>query len=420
MVPKQDFLVVALFLGFCLFVLPAHAFGQMNIGGDTLKFGKFTLSPTLSYSSEWNDNIFLDPDNETEDWVHTLNLSVNARFGLEPLRTRHLEFGFDTSYFSFGTGDGEDYNSFDLYGRFFKELNNRVSLRMNDAFRYTEDQYGSEEEFNLGEQTKRWNNTFSAGLEYRFYDRFRLAFSYGNFIERFRSDGDEWQDKTEHLPAVTWYYRFLPKTSVLLEYRVAFRMYPEQNDGFILNGNQIDSGNSQDYMDHHLLTGLHWDATAKLSGDLKIGLGYQDYENSRDWNGEEYEEDATWVADVLLAYALRPKTTLNFGLQRRQYASTYDQATQYTFSAVRLGLIQELGQLWRLNLSGEYADYEYEVYQGVRSRDDDRLQGQIRLSRPVWKFLQASLGYSYLNRNSDIAEYDYENNIVEFQVSARF
>ena len=259
----------------------------------------------------------------------------------------------------------------------------------------------------------------NAALGYEFGDRIRVEASYRNFLEEYHEFADKWQNKLDHEPGIALFYKFLPKTSALVEYRVQLREYTEQqNAGDNSKGAKSDT--SQDFIYHKGFIGLHWDASAKINGDLKVGIGYKDYENDKNWDNEDYGEETTWIAETKLTYQLFQKTQLNTKLMRQVKDSTSADSTRYTDTMFGIGAKQMFTDklTGKVDLSYTYDDYD--AYNGADERQDDTYMARLGLDYQIQEWLTAGVNYTYKQRESNDNDKDYTNNRVAFTVGAAF
>jgi len=75
-------------------------------------------------------------------------------------------------------------------------------------------------------------------------NRLRVEANYGNHYERYLENEDSWQNRNDHQYGLLGYYRILPRTSLLAQYRLTDINYTNQNNGDNTRG--IDGDTSQD------------------------------------------------------------------------------------------------------------------------------------------------------------------------------
>ncbi len=408
-IPKHISLLLVLVVAFSV---RAAAYGQGNI-----RVGNFRIQPGIAYEFEWNDNIFLDESDEEDDCINTLTPSLELDWRKN--RDNYVRVGYATDIVRYPAYDGVDYEKHSIGAELQYKSPMGYYFRVRDYFVDTEDPYGSLNEYRRGiPQVERWTNAGAAAIGYDFPNRLRLELTYRSYILDYDAFMDYWQNYTSHEPGLTLFYQLLPKTAALIEYRWETREYTEQQDASD-NSYAADSVTAQDFDYHKFFLGLHMDPTAKISGDLKLGLGYRDFANDvsfrtgPDGNPLHYNDTGTWIAETMLHYQVSRRTRLKLGLAREAMDSADIMSTTYDSTAVELGLAQGIGR--RLKLFGDVC-YEYDDYEG--GREDDTYYFSARLQYTAKEWCIFNLYYIFEEEDSSAAGQSYTNN--RFGVSAAF
>lgn len=412
MYTKTTRLVLGLVLAAAM-LLPASASAAGNI-----RIGKITVLPKVAYTGEWNDNIYISEKDEKSDYINKATLG----FGImrEVDEDNYAKLGYSLDVFKYSDYSDNDYEAHKIYAGLGYKAPSGLYAKLDERFLSTEDPYGGDNLYKEGvAKTKRWNNTLKGAVGYEFGDKFRLEASYRNFIEDYHQFADKWQNKIDHEPGVAAYYRIMPKTSALVEYRVQMREYTEQQSAGD-NSKGADSDTAQDFVYHKAFVGLHWDASAKITGDLKVGIGFKDYENDENWDGGDYDDATTWIAETRLNYQLFQRTRLNGRLLRQVKDSSSIDSTRYTNTVFGLGASQEFSEklTGKVDLSYTYDDYD--AYGSADERQDDVYAAKLGLDYDIREWLTAGVNYTYKQRESNIDDKDYTNNRVAFTIGAAF
>ncbi|MFW6055054.1 MAG: outer membrane beta-barrel protein [Thermodesulfobacteriota bacterium] len=405
----------ALFLAALLFV-PVLARAQGNIS-----LGRVQIHPLISYQGTWDDNIFLEHSNEESDYLHTLKTAIGLEYRRDDRNFLLADAGLDIiRYDRFSENDYEEY-TFGGRGRYTAPSGFLIEVR--ERFVDTEDPYATLNNFQLGEpRVKRWNNTAGLSLGLEPGGPWTLRVGYDYFRLEYDEFRDQWQDRTDHRFEIRSSYRVLPKTSVLLVYRLQDQTYPNQDDPDD-NNQGIDSQTSQDNQYHQVFTGLSFDPTAKISGEFKIGLSKKDYANDRDHNDQAFNDDLEWAAETELVYAMSPKTRFRGELIRSTFESTDPEAGSYTSTRFGLGLTKELGRRLTLTADAAYIYEDYDTGGGFPDREDDIYVLSLGLDYRFWKWLELGLGYVYEDRSTSSDAFrveEYTHNQVIGSITARF
>lgn len=402
-------LAVAMVVGWSL-----SGWAQGNI-----RMGKLEITPGLGYGLEYNDNIFLEEDSEKDDWIHTITPSLFLDW--EQDADNYARLGYKVDVFRYDDHSDTDYESHFLTAGAGYKSPQGFYASLNNLFLDTEDPYSSNNDYRLGEQTKRWSNNLRLHAGYEFSPLTRLEFSYRNRILDYDEFEDEWQNRLSHEPGVAFYYRIMPKTAAFVEYRFETTEYTEQDD-LEDNNRGADSDNAQDYKYHKGYVGLTWDATAKINGELKFGYGYKEYDNDVSFrtdehgNSIEYDDVSTWIAETRLTYAMSPKTAFDARILRETFDSPSSVDTTYDRTEVGFGLTQEMGRRMTLSADAAYILRDYDR----TSREDDEWEVGLDLRYALMEWLAAGMRYEYDDRQSDVDEYEYTNNRVGFYLQAEY
>ena len=399
-------------LGLFCYALPVHAQGNIH-------FGKLKVTPKIAYKGEYNNNIYLEKSPEKSDYINTLTPGIRFSFDGEP--GNYFNAGYEVDLVHYNDYNDNNYQSHKVTAGFGLKTPPGFYLKMNDRYTDTADPYGSAELYKEGEKTNRWSNTVDISLGYKFEDRFTVEGQYKNFSEEYDLFSDQWQDKKDHVYGAKFYYRFLPKTSFLVEYRRTIRDYTSQGTATD-NSKGITNSTCEDHELDDYFLGLRWDPTAKLNGDLKFGYGEKNYDNARDWNNNKYADKDTWVAETNLRYKASEKTQFRAKIMRSIKESTSDTSNYYTDTTFGLGLNQEMGRRIYLDLGLDYNRAEHNAYGGEKSRDDKSITSTVGLEYRIQPWLRTGVEFSYKRKDSSegFEDNEYTNHKGMFSISATF
>ena len=383
--------VAVVVLGLSCYALPVHAQGNIRIG-------KTKVTPKLAYKGEYNDNIYLKENNEKSDYINTVTPGIG--FSFEGKRGNYLGVGYEVDYVRYRDYDDNDYETYKAMGGFGIKSPMGLYLKVNDRYTDTADLYGSAELYKEGEKTKRWWNTVEGSVGYEFSDRLIIEVQYKNYVEKYDLFTDRWQNKRDHVYGGTFYYKLLPKTSFLIEYRRTTRDYTEQANATD-NDKGITSSTSEDYKLDDYLVGLHWDPTGKLNGELKLGYSDKTYDNERGWrNNYKYREKDTWIAEANLQFNASEKTKVRTKIMRSIKESTDLTSHYYTDTTIGLDLNQALRRRTYVDLGIDLNAARYNAYGTEKTREDNTITATIGLEYRIRPWLRASVGYGYKRRES--------------------
>lgn len=199
----------------------------------------------------------------------------------------------------------------------------------------------------------------------------------------------ETADVDQTMVAGRFYYRFLPRTSALVEVRNTWSTYVATN---AFPGDNADT---------RLYAGLTWEATAKTSGTFKIGRAYKSFSNAAlsesslsSWEGNVRWSPLTY-STFDLATSRTPTDTTGVGnfLTNTGTSLTWTHKwASYISSRVSAGILKT-----------EYA---------ADPRKDDTRNYGVGFFTELGYRTRLGLDWGYTNRNSNQDLFDFKRNVV--------
>ncbi|MFC1816100.1 outer membrane beta-barrel protein [Thermodesulfobacteriota bacterium] len=381
------------------------AFSQGN-----LHIGRLKVTTGLTYKLAYNDNIFAERTNEEEDFIHTVTPAVQFDYAGTP--GNFFSAGYKADLVAYSDFSDNNYQSH----RPFVSLGIKTPVgfyfRAKDFFKQTADPYGTVNQYGIGSKTNRYDNTADFAVGYDFFERFGVEAIYRYYIIRYDLREDEWQDRSDHRYGATFFYKLSPKTSVFFQYRRTQAEYDEQNDGVL----GWRSATSQDYTLNDYFLGARSEPGGKLNGQIKIGYGDKNFDNTIDKDDKRYQDLSSWIAETLLNWQARQRTRWTFKLSRSHQGSPDADAASYIDTIIGLGLNQGMANRLTLKLGFEYNknDYQNEVA-GRPDKYFDIYTHTAGLDWAINEWLTAGLSYKRLNKTASNAQYktsEYDSNIL--------
>lgn len=384
-----------------------------------IRLGHLKIEPSIGYGVEYNDNIYTSDSNKQSDIIHKIKPEIKVKYERNP--GNYFTGGIRSDFAMYSSHSDNNYQAYNPYLSFGIRTPAGFYLRAGNEYLNTEDPSGSENQYNLGVRTRRWNNSGKIALGYEFARRYGIEGGYENYLQRFYEDADQWQDRSDFRYSASFFYNLSPKTAVFAQYRNTVARYDGQNDG----ASGWNSGNSQDYTLSDYFVGARFKPGEKLSGEVKVGYGQKNFKNQFDKEGLAYADGGTWIAESRLDYQIQEKTMLSLNFQRGYKGSSFADSASYLDTLVALELRQQLlADRLTLRLGADFETNEY-------SNEDPTLPDRRFVlysfrSGVEWRirqWLRAGLEYRYRQRNAGDAyyeAYDYDNNIVTVSVNAMF
>jgi len=212
---------------------------------------------------------------------------------------------------------------------------------------------------------------------------------YGDHYERRyqnNRDSTQFSDRNTDNYGAVFYWRAMPKTYALFEYRETDIRY--QQEGPHLSGKE-----------HRYFVGATWDATAATSGTIKIG----EFEKTFD-SGRPSVRDPAWEASLDWS----PRSYTNF--------SFYTIRTPVESTGVGDFIVTDTsGVVWNHQWSGIWSSsvglgYQHARYEGA-DRNDNTFLSDLKVTYKFRRWLTFGGEYLYSKRDSSVQNLDYNRNI---------
>ncbi|MBO1923330.1 outer membrane beta-barrel protein [Thiomicrorhabdus sp. 6S3-12] len=154
--------------------------------------------------------------------------------------------------------------------------------------------------------------------------------------------------------------------------------------------------------------GVRWEATAKTSGEVKIGYERKEFDDSA-MDGSEL---VNWAAQI----TWQPRTYSTFTLSSSQRIDEGNYgASSVDVRENSLDWRHDWGNRIQSNVMAAYSSKEYS-----NGRNDDARNFSIRLDYQVRRWMDIGIGYIFSDQNSSDIDYDYDREQVFAGLSASF
>lgn len=395
----------------------------------SVAWGELHIVPTLSLREEYNDNIFLERDKES-DFITFVQPS--------------LLFDWNTKLFDLSLDLGLVYEKYlhhsdedDLRPSSGSQLESIFSLYRDVLFLRVSDTYervpiDDSEKGGVGNQLV--NLTDSNRLMVNPYLLFKplrtLQARFDYKYENIWYQDDAGDDAEYHHYIATLTQELSPRISANLG--GGYTQYRPRNASQSL----LDDSGEQEYDRSYISLGLLWQINERLAMRGEVGSTWLDYEFSEDYDspmyGAQIDYQLSRVFTLGAAYRDDISASVEEGAKHDQKYSAY--LSYSDRSTVKLGIFQSRDKYletdrrddsWGVTLNGEtpltnkkgliwllsYTDYEEQDL-----RDYDRIGGRIEFYHQL-RTGRLSCGYTYNRSNSSLNDEDYNNNIVFIQLA---
>lgn len=372
-----------------------------------LSAGPFKVRGEVMASWSNESNIFKTERNETSDNIYKIEPTLGLRHDLTATSYYALEYQGIFAWYA--DNKDNDWTSHLLNFNSFFGSKQGPYVKVSDVYINTEDPFGSENLYREGQKTKRWINQFKVAPGYQFGELARAEVFYENMYTKYDLTRDASQNQNENRFGATYYHKFWPKTSALVQYRYVTREYFDQ-----------PGSRAEDFHRNDIFLGLAWDASAKLSGELKAGYSFQDYDNTLNAAGQQFEKKDTWAVEGDLAYQLSPNVSLTLRLVRAIQESTVANSNYYIDTNATLGARWQVIKNVSLLASGTMGQNDYNSLDGSPSRDDKVYKAELGAEYNFLRYLFLRAGYRLDKKDSNVTNSSYTDNIYYVGLGGRF
>ncbi len=366
---------------------------------------KWKVMPHFDLGVMWDDNIFIQADNEIEDFLFTFSPGLTVGYLDEESRLeRFLErevrasravqydgnfflLDYTPSFVVFLDNDSE--NSFDQDARFEARWQlQKLSLAAQAAF-------VSKNETNT-ELGRRLRHTgINAGLSARYQFTERTSAEIGGYFQD--DDYEEASGNTEYRAEAFLNYELTP----LIDFGVGAAF------GLV----EVENGPSQTF--ERLLARGSYELTGKVTVLAQAGVEFRQYDD-----GGDDQTNPVFEFDII--YEPAELTRIGVGAYRRVIPSISEPAESVEATGVAVTFGRTLRTGLRLAAEAGYEQSEYSDTGVGSARTDDYFYGRIGLTYNFATWGSAGIGYEYRNNDSSRSASGFTNNRVTFDVSLTF
>ena len=370
--------IVQLLLTTVLVLFTSTSFGQI-----------LTLTPSLSLSETYDDNIFETSTDEETDFITTITPGILLRYQPSSNTLLDLDYRADFRFFAQNTEE----NNIGQRGtlRFTSPITPFISITLRDTMIITEEP--GDRTIEIDEQTglrsvsqesrdQTFRNSATANLDIFLTARSILGFLYDSLLENVE-DPDELDEFRNTVGVELGYLTHVSRGNrIRLFYDLTFHNFSENPPD-----DQDDQDEQDDFRVHSINTGYRHTFSPTFSGDVAIGYSITTSDSStadehsafvtniglvrtlrngsiafryRRNFGSGRGEGGEVLADVFtltVASGLTPKITASLGsnLSFFNFLEEEEDDEDRMFLAIRPILAYEILRFWRLSLAYEFA-----------------------------------------------------------------
>ena len=360
--------------------------------------GPVTFLPGLALEQRWDSNIWESADQEEDSWVSTVTPTLAARI---ETAASGWEFGYQGKGARYETSSDDDYFDHQARGRGILKLGQRQTLELSGGYYATHEDRGTGLTEGISATTLQLllnePDTYAltdAGIKYTLGSTGSrgTVVAEAGYLDRNYTNHDartQFFDYEETRGGLTFLWRVLPKTSVLLQATANEISYAKDRP----------QEPTRDSAVLRYLAGLTWEATAKTTGTLKFGYQQKDFDaaNRKDFDSPAWEAEVRWS----------PRTYSHIDIKTRRY----DQETNFGGDFIDA---KEYSVAWTHDWSRKWVSEltlsrVAQAYQEL-DRDQDLTQARLALRYQMRRWLGWELSWAHRNRSSNLDPLEFDRN----------
>ncbi len=374
----------------------------------SIKMGKIDIVPSITVSGVYDDNIYLGNNKiepNQEDWITHIEPGILFRYRMGG--RGDVSLGYVGNFAFYADNNDNNWNNNTGYMKLRYNSPGGLILGIDETFKGKEDPYGDLAQFRLGFKTKRWINDLKTKLGFKFSDQFKILGYYDSYIQKYDLERDYSQNYNDNQFGAGFETRLHTRTWGFIRYYYGARDYtthPAESD--------VNDNNDADYNWHSVITGVNWNATPKLDGEINLGYQWVLFDNEADVNGFEYQDTGMLVADTSVTYMPFTDSSFKFNFFRALRSSGANTARFFEETGVGLDYKQTFLTVATFRIGGVYSldNYNMSGINGVEDREDDNIKFNVGLNYNILKWLNAGIAYQYWKKDSNYAYNDYTDN----------
>ncbi len=396
--------IVIFFLLF--FAASDQVFAQTQQGGN-IQLGNLKIIPNLTAQAIYDSNIYLKngadelANKKERDWIYHVKPGILLNYTI-PERGR-INLGYEGDWAFYQSNTNNNWKSQKVLFDGAYESPGGLILGANNLFMDSEDPYGDANQYALGRVTKRWTDDLKTKAGYNFGKVFKVLLFYNLYKQEYKSDLDFAQNYSNNEFGLGVETRILSRTWGFVRYHYGERKYNTFYNGLTPDYNS-------DFTYHRATTGLTWDPSAKINGELNVGYQWKRYKNEFTDATQTARRDNndTWVAATNLIYKPLTTTKIILNIDRAVRDSNANTNEYFDDTGIGLTLKQTILTKLELTVGGQYSENKYNL-PVVDSRKDNNYIAIVALDYNIQKWLTVGVSYKYWRKDSNIAVNEFRD-----------
>lgn len=367
---------------------------------------KWKVLPHFDIGVRWDDNIFIQPNNEIEDFIFTFSPGLTIGYlddesrlerflDREERASRALKYegnffllDYTPSFVIFADNGSE--NSFDQEARFearwqFQKLSLASEARFVRA---------NETNTELGARLR--HTGLSAGLSARYQFTERTSGELGLFFQD--DDYEQASGNTEYRTEMYFNYTLTPSIEIGLGTALGI----------------VDVENAEDQTFERILARGSYRLTEKFEARAQAGVEF------RQTDGGDADDQTNPVFELELAYLPAELTRIGLRGYQRVLSSISEPDQSITITGFALNFARTLRSGLRFLAETGYQVSDYSDSGAEAARSDDYFYGRAAFIYNFATWGSARVGYEYRNNDSSRSASGFTNNQIAFDFSLTF
>ncbi|APG26926.1 hypothetical protein A7E78_03195 [Syntrophotalea acetylenivorans] len=240
------------------------------------------------------------------------------------------------------------------------------------------------------------SNLLGSTVSYEISSKTRTEIEYAWYTLQYDDDASTFRDRDDHRLTGRAFYRFMPKTSTFIEYNFIDIDYDE---------NVLSSSK-----EHQAFLGLQWRQTIKSRWRAMVGYGKKDFDD------DGIDDANNFLSEIQFSHRFTPKTYVDLRGNRRTNETDSGGGEYILSHKLQLRYFQRLTAKFLASLNLFYQNDEYKG----DNREDDYYGGGCDLKYTLTRWLNLAGGYSFIERDSNTVDNDYDKHSVYLNLVASF
>lgn len=352
-----------------------------------IHLGQIQINPYFNFRQEYRSNIYLTEDKETSDFITFFTPGV--RFYL-PSPNGDTELDYHVDLLSYWDNDENNTQRQSLHFKGDWQIGKNYNLLLEDLFENTDDPATSE----LTAPEDRIRNRFNTAFSWQ-GRRTGLEGGFTSIRDDYRSINQ--LDRTENYFTLIGSYRFLPKTNSLVQYRYGEIRYDEKTP-------------NRDASYHELTAGVRGTFSPKLTGELRAGFQWRDYE---DVSREDFDGTVVYASII---HQLNPRVQTTLSLEKGVQEATFAGSNYYDYTRFNVNYKHLMGRKHILKAGVGYESDDF----SQATRKDSIWDLNLGWDYNIQPWITIGASYRFRNRDSSLTSYDYADNILGLHCNLSF